>query len=381
MAAEDDNPSATESPAAQRQKRPPVTIDLEAETVPPPADAEPQPAPPAEEPSSGRPADPPASSARSLLPLAAAAIAGGVVGGIVAAFLFAPPNDTVTDASTDSRFATVASRLDALEAKVAQASPASATPAIDPARIEALEKSIAGLQAQPPAAAVQSAPPTDLAPIEQRLAALESRPVAAPAPAVDLAPLEQRLEQMAARVADIEANPPSDPATEAAARTIALIALRQAAASEKPFAPELDAVRTLGSDEPALAALEPFAGEATPSAAALQASFPDFAERMRVASTQVDPEAGILDRLGASASALVSVKPSGPVAGTSTTAIVSRMEAAVAKGDLSAAITESEALDAPAKSVLAPWAEAAKRRVAIDAALATLGSGPAAPSK
>jgi hypothetical protein len=381
MAAEDDNPSATESPAAQRQKRPPVTIDLEAETVPPPADAEPQPAPPADEPSSGRPADPPASSARSLLPLAAAAIAGGVVGGIVAAFLFAPPNDTVTDASTDSRFATVASRLDALEAKVSQA-PTAATPAIDPARIEALEKSVAALQTSPPAAAaVQAAPATDLAPIEQRLAALESRPVAEPAPTVDLAPLEQRLEQMAARVADIEANPPSDPATEAAARTIALTALRQAAASEKPFAPELDAVRTLGSDEPALAALAPFAGEATPSAAALQASFPDFAERMRVASTQVDPEAGILDRLGASASALVSVKPSGPVAGTSTTAIVSRMEAAVAKGDLSAALAESEALDAPAKSVLAPWAEAAKRRVAIDGALATLGSGPAAASK
>jgi len=378
MAAEDDNPSATESPAAQRQKRPPVTIDLEAEAVPPPTDAEPQPAPTAAEPLSERPADPPASSARSLLPLAAAAIAGGVVGGIVAAFLFAPPNDTVTDASTDSRFATVASRLDALEAKVSQA-PTAATPAIDPARLEALEKSVAALQAQP--SATTSSAPTDLAPIEQRLTALESRPVAEPAPAVDLAPLEQRLEQMAARVADIEANPPSDPATEAAARTIALTALRQAAASEKPFAPELDAVRTLGSDEPALAALAPFAGEATPSAAALQASFPDFAERMRVASTQVDPEAGILDRLGASASALVSVKPSGPVAGTSTTAIVSRMEAAVAKGDLSSALAEGEALDAPAKSVLAPWAEAAKRRVAIDAALATLGSAAGAPSK
>ena len=378
MAAEDDNPSATESPAAQRQKRPPVTIDLEAETVPPPADAEPQPAPAAEEPPSERPADPPASAARSLLPLAAAAIAGGVVGGIVAAFLFAPPNDTVTDASTDSRFATVASRLDALEAKVSQA-PTAATPAIDPARLDALEKSVAALQASP--SATTSSGPPDLAPIEQRLTALENRPVAEPAPAVDLAPLEQRLEQMAARVADIEANPPSDPATEAAARTIALTALRQAAASEKPFAPELDAVRTLGSNDPALAALAPFAGEATPSAGALQASFPDFAERMRVASTQVDPEAGILDRLGASASALVSVKPSGPVAGTSTTAIVSRMEAAVAKGDLSAALAESEALDAPAKSVLAPWAEAAKRRVAIDAALATLGSGAAAPSK
>lgn len=379
MAAEDDNPSATESPAAQRQKRPPVTIDLEAESVPPPADAEPQPASAPVEAAPDRPADPPASPARSLLPLAAAAIAGGVVGGIVAAFLFAPPTDTVTDASIDSRFATIASRLDALEAKLAEAGPTAATPTVDPARLDELEKSVAALQAAPPAPASSSAP--DLTPIEQRLAALENRPAAEPAPTVDLAPIEQRLEQMAARVADIEANPPSDPATEAAARTISLTALRQAAASEKPFAPELDAVRTLGGDEPALAALAPFAGQATPSAAALQASFPDFAERIRVASRQVDPEAGILDRLGASASALVTVKPSGPVAGTSATAIVSRMEDDVAKGDLSAALTEGEALDGPAKAVLAPWAEAAKRRIAIDAALATLGSGAAAPSK
>ncbi|MBZ9937465.1 hypothetical protein LB518_14260 [Mesorhizobium sp. BR1-1-16] len=373
MAEEDDTPSAAEGTGAPRQKRSPVTIDLEAEAVAPARPAEPSQETAAEEraelpPAAAEdPATPPDSALRRYLPLGVAAVVGGLIGGAAGALLFAPQTDTITSVSIDSRFATLASRLDALEAK---GSTAASGPAIDPERITALESGLTRLESQQ--ASAGEGPSADLQPIEQRLAALEARPVETPAPAVDLQPLEQKLSALDSRIGEIEAHPPSDPATEAAARTIALTALRQAARSDRPFDAELAAFRTLGGDEAALAALAPLAANGAPSVASLQASFPAAADAVRSASRRIDPEAGFIDRLAASAGSLVSVKPAGPVEGSSPTAIVSRMESMVDKGDLAAALAESDALDATSKSALAGWADAARRRVAIDTALAAL---------
>ncbi len=371
MAEDDETASAAKGKGPQRQKRPPVTIDLEAESPAKPAE-EPIPAAPEAEPAprSDAPEAPPADSlVRRLLPLGVAAIIGGVVGGSVGALLFAPQSDTITAASIDSRFATLASRLDALDAQAGQQGTGAA--AADAARIAALETAVEKLGTQTPA----NAPATDLQPIEQRLATLEARPVQPATPPVDLAPLEQKLGALDGRIAAIEQHPPSDPATEAAARTIAITALRQAALGDRPFSAELSAFQTVAGDQPGLTALAPLAADGAPSRASLQASFPAAAEAVRSAGRRIDPEAGLLDRLTASASALVSVRPAGPVEGSSSTAIVSRMEAEVDKGDLSAALAESEMLDAPSKSALSGWADAARRRIAIDSALAALSIG------
>ncbi|SHF55931.1 Uncharacterized conserved protein [Kaistia soli DSM 19436] len=376
MAEDDDTPSAAESTGSPRQKRPPVTIDLEAEAVTPARPADPAPEAATESGADPSPAateattTPPDSLARRLVPLGVAAVVGGLIGGAAGALLFAPQTDTITSASIDSRFATLASRLDALEAK--SGSTTASGPTIDPERITALESALARLESAPPATGNGTAT-VDLQPIEQRLAALEARPVEPPAPAVDLQPLEQKLSTLDSRIGNIEAHPPSDPATEAAARTIALTALRQAARSDRPFDAELASFRTLGGDEAQLAALAPLAANGAPSVASLQASFPAAADAVRSASRRIDPEAGFIDRLAASAGSLVSVKPAGPVEGSSPTAIVSRMESMVDKGDLAAALAESDALDATSKSALAGWADAARRRVAIDQALAALG--------
>lgn len=375
MAEDDDTPSAADSTGVPRQKRPPVTIDLEAEAVAPtrPDDPAPEAATATgAEPSSAATEATDASSdslTRRLLPLGVAAVVGGLIGGAAGALLFAPQTDTITSASIDSRFATLASRLDTLEAK--SGSTSASGPAIEPERITALESAIARLQSAP-AASSGSAATVDLQPIEQRLAALEARPVETPAPAVDLQPLEQKLSALDSRIGNIEAHPPSDPATEAAARTIALTALRQAARSDRPFDAELASFKSLGGNETQLAALEPLAANGAPSVASLQASFPAAADAVRSASRRIDPEAGFIDRLAASAGSLVSVKPVGPVEGSSPTAIISRMESMVDKGDLAAALAESDTLDATSKSALAGWADAARRRVAIDQALAAL---------
>ena len=375
-----------------RRKRPPVTIDLEAEAVnevagertESPAEPEVAVAPEPEHVREAEPARPAAPEANAdpevavdtaaierrragasrYVPVLAAAVLGGVVGGVLVAFLNAPQTDTVNIASIDSRFATLAARLDKLETADKTASAGS----VDPQRLAALEQQVEALRATPSAAA-EAPVPVDLGPLEARIAALESRPAAVAAPAVDLSPVEARVAELAGRLDQLEAHPPVDPKTEAAALTIALTSLRQAASSGGAFAGELSAYAALGGKAEALA---PLAAAGAPSLASLEAAFPAIADRIRTDAAKVDPDASVWQRLAASAGSLVSVKPAGPIEGSSTIAVVSRMEAAVARGDLPAALRESDALDQAAKVPLADWAEGARRRVAIDAAIADL---------
>lgn len=371
-----------------RRKRPPVTIDLEAEAVnevaaertESAADPEVAVAP---EPEPARPAEPEASAdpevavdtaaidrrragAARYVPVLAAAVLGGVVGGVLVAFLNAPQTDTVNIASIDSRFATLAARLDKLETADSNA----AAP-VDPQRLAALEQQVEALRAAPsaPPVAAEASPPVDLGPLEARIAALESRPAAVAAPTVDLSPVESRVAELAGRLDQLEAHPPVDPKTEAAALTIALTSLRQAATAGGAFSGELSAYAALGGKAEALA---PLAAAGAPSLASLEAAFPALADRIRTDAAKADPDASVWQRLAASAGSLVSVKPAGPIEGSSTIAVVSRMEAAVARGDLAAALRESDGLDQAAKAPLADWAEGARRRVAIDAAIADL---------
>lgn len=379
-----------------RRKRAPVTIDLAAEPDanidPPRVDTE---APLSEttasesEPTVETPPEPEAEvvappvgpsprSIGNIIPIVAAALGGGLVGGLLVAFLAAPNTDTITQASVDSRFNTMAARLDGLESAVAAKS-AETAPA-DTSRLDALDQQIAELKstiANLPTTSGDTAAPVDLGPLEQRLAAVEARPEGAVAPPIDLSPLSSQIGALSARLDQLEAHPPSDPKTEAAARTIALTTLRQAARASGPFGSELGAFKALGGDDAAIAALQPLASDGAPSSADLVASFPAIAGAIRTASMKADPNAGLFDRLAASASSLVSVKPAGPVEGATTTAIVSRMEANVATGDLAGALREAEGLDAAAREPLADWAAKARLRVEIDAAMQQLAdTGP-----
>ncbi|BCP55697.1 hypothetical protein K32_43140 [Kaistia sp. 32K] len=377
---------ADEATPGQRRKRPPVTIDLEAESRTPRPDApapeaSPEATKPAYEPEAGvtgtetADATPPSNPAlaRFLVP-AIAALGGGVIGGLLVALLSSSTGgDPVATASLDSRFAAVSARLDRIEA----VDRAPAKPGVDPARLADLEKEVAALKqaaSQPTAAPAASVPAAavDLSPLESRLAALESRPAPAGAAPVDLTPLQSRLDALTARLDTVEQHPPADPKTEAAARVIAVTALRQAASGSGPFADELSAVAALGDRNASLDALAPIAGAGTPSKAELAAAFPAVAEQIRIAAAKVDPGASLIDRLAASAGSLVSVKPTGPMAGNSATAIVSRMEAAVKAGNLAETLREGEALDAIARAPLSDWADKASRRITIDTALAGL---------
>ncbi|MCR4282867.1 MAG: hypothetical protein NUV72_07550, partial [Bauldia sp.] len=131
---------------------------------------------------------------------------------------------------------------------------------------------------------------------------------------------------------------------EAAVRAIAITALRRAAEGSEPFTIEADMVAALGVAGGDVAGLRPMAARGVPAKAALIAEFPAVAGAILAATATSDPNAGFFQRMLSGLGGLVSIRPAGPVAGSDPPAIASRMIAAVAKGDLAAALAEREGL-------------------------------------
>lgn len=191
--------------------------------------------------------------------------------------------------------------------------------------------------------------------------------------------VEGSLKDFGTRLDTLTARP--DPAAEVqkAARVVAIGALQQAAAQGGPFAADLAMLKALGSNQAELAELEPLAGKDTPSVAALQQQFPAVADAVLDATADLDPEAGLLDRLGALGSSLVSVRPTTVIEGETPEAVVSRMQAAVDAGDLAKALSERDTLPEAGKTASAAWAAAAGDRVSIDDLVNKLALSMTAP--
>ena len=195
-----------------------------------------------------------------------------------------------------------------------------------------------------------------LGPIETRLAAAEA----------SITTLGDRVGALTGRIEEIAARPPPAVESERAARAIAIGLLRQGAGSGGGFAADLAMLRALGLDGDDVAALEPLAKDGAPTVATLQASFPAVADAILATAAAPGEDAGFIDRLFAFGSGLVTVRPTAPIAGDTPAAIVSRMQAAVDRGNLQDALNEREKLPPAAQDVSATWAGAAADRVAID---------------
>jgi hypothetical protein len=292
----------------------------------------------------------------------------------------------------------------------------------DDARVDELSGQVAALSARTEALASRPAPAANgtaalgeridrltaaIGETEKRLASVERRPASAP----DLsgvtertAAIESTLREMRAAVGDLRRVAEQSPAVESltsrigaleqritalsaprqerqteaatlAADLSALNALSVATQSGRPFAKELEAVRMrLGERAAPLAALEPRAAGGLPTNSAL-------AERFSVLIPQLlrspEPDGGILSRLVTNATRLVEVRPVGEPSGSGIGAVVARMEAKLARGDLDGVLAEVAGLPEPAKATASNWIVAvAERRDAerlikqlIDAAL------------
>jgi hypothetical protein len=167
--------------------------------------------------------------------------------------------------------------------------------------------------------------------------------------------------------------------SERAARAIAIGMLQQAAEKGGPFTTDLAMLKSLGMDNPEIAKLEPLATKDTPSVADLQQQFPAVADAILTATSGVDQNAGFFQRLAAFGRGLVSIRPTTAISGDSPEAIVSRMQAAVDKGDLATALSEREVLPADAQTASAAWAQAATDRVAIGELIDKLALSVTAP--
>ena len=169
------------------------------------------------------------------------------------------------------------------------------------------------------------------------------------------------------RVPPTEVAPKSDPAAQA----IAALALEQRLRAGEPFAAEWAALSRLGADSAALATLKPYSDTGAPTAAALAASFAKIAPSL-VAADNPETGDGVMDRMLDHMRKLVRVRAVGEVAGDDPAALVSQIEAALARGQAASALGIYARLPEAARKAGADWAKTADARIAADAAAQSL---------
>ncbi len=259
--------------------------------------------------------------------------------------------------------------------------------------IEAIK---AELQARAPATAV------DVAPLENRLAALEQaarEPGAPAAGAPEVKALEAEVANLTNEMATLktqlaEARQAADAArAELAgridqaeqklnepvndiemAKAVAVTALKTAIDRGGPFLAELDALRSIAPEDPAVKELADVAATGVAARTELKESFRPAADAMLDALHRPDPNQGIFDRLVSSAMSGIRVRPVGSVEGDTPEAVIARIEDKLDNGDLKGASLEWDSLPEAAKSAGQGFKEKLDRRLdvetVIDAAVA-----------
>lgn len=144
----------------------------------------------------------------------------------------------------------------------------------------------------------------------------------------------------------------------AAERRIALAALRAAVESGAPFGPELAA---LGPDVPPL--LSQAAETGVPSLATLQDSFAEAARAALEAALRADMGDSWTDRAMSFFRTQTGARSLTPREGSDPDAILSRAEAALAKGDLVTTLAELDSLPEVARTAMSDWRAMADQRL------------------
>ena len=258
-------------------------------------------------------------------------------------------------------------------------------------KVQALEQKPAP---QPDKEAVQAEIASQMAPVTERLAGLEraqsEKASEVTEIASQLAPVTERLaglertqsekaSEVTERLAGIERTQ-SERASDArtATVTIALKNLKRAVTEGKPFATELRAIESLSSEKLPVSELAPYKETGVPSLSQLQHEFVDTVRNVIVQHYHGKAES-FLDEMLSRARGAIQVKPIGG-AGDTVEAVLGRMEKALKAGDLKGALTESAALEGPAKEELQAWLKHAQARAAADEAVRKDRSGTYLPA-
>lgn len=157
---------------------------------------------------------------------------------------------------------------------------------------------------------------------------------------------------------------------------VALGQLRRAVQDGTPYRAALDSAKALAKDrkefEAGLAMLQARADQGVPTVAQLRERFDRLAVAVLRAHAAARPDADVWDRIWARVSSLVTVRRVGEVEGAGPAAVLSRAEAALARGDLAAASKQMSALTGKARAAAEAWLAEARARLVTDAAMAEI---------
>ncbi|MCK3778512.1 hypothetical protein MZK49_17560 [Ensifer sesbaniae] len=153
------------------------------------------------------------------------------------------------------------------------------------------------------------------------------------------------------------------------AKAVAVTALKSAIDRGGPFLAELDALRSIAPEEPAVAALAKDAQVGVPTRTDLRREFPKTADAMLDALNQPDPNEGIFDRLVSSAMSGIRVRPVGSVEGETPEAVIARIEDKLNNGDLKGAALEWDGLPDAAKPAGETFKAKLDQRLRVEAAI------------
>jgi hypothetical protein len=203
---------------------------------------------------------------------------------------------------------------------------------------------------------------TELTELTMRLGALES----------DVARAADRdtLAQLQDRIARLESRAPNE-LLKMAAATLARANLARAAEGDAPFGAELEALRTVDPDDPAVGLLQADAGDGVPTRVTLATRFP-AAARAALDAERSEPGGNFVSRLWAGLGRLISVRRVGDSAGTATEDRLARAQTALDRGDLAGSVMEVRAVRGTGAVPLGPWLKTAEARIGLDRAVAGL---------
>lgn len=256
-------------------------------------------------------------------------------------------------------------RLSALES----AADTSDTSALD-TRLAALEAQVATIQSQPASggAAVSPQVMAELAALKQQVAALGT---GGSVPADVIAAADAAEARLKAAEASATAMAEQAEAAAAAARRGA--ALDRVAASLDSGAPYASALEELGgADLPAV--LLDNAAVGLPTVADLADSFPDAARAALEDALRANMGESWTDRVSSFLRSQTGLRSLTPREGDDPDAVLSRAEAALARGQVADAINELAAMPEAGKPALADWLAQAQTRVDAEAAVAALAA-------
>ncbi len=181
--------------------------------------------------------------------------------------------------------------------------------------------------------------------------------------------IEQQLNEMESQAAELNSMIAEAQETEAEAAEAATAAMQNSAISRitaavesgSSFSEPLADLETTGVEVPE--ALSTLAEEGPPSAASLQASFPDVAREALTASRDAAADSGEVGGFADFMRSQLGARSLEPQEGDSPDAVLSRAEAAVREGRLGDAISELDSLPEAGKASVSDWVAQANRRL------------------